>query len=88
MGDQGEFKRRINERKFGTWEGLPDGGRRYSYKVEGRHGWTARYIKEVGKIEETLRFYQEIYDDNGKLIEIHEKFPDDKGHKKITEEKP
>ena len=87
MDKQGEFKRRINERKFGIWEELLDGGRRYSYKVEGRHGWTACYVKEVNLMEETLRFYQEIYDNNGKLVEIHEKFPDDKGHKKIIEEK-
>jgi hypothetical protein len=72
MDEQAEFKRRINERKFGTWEELLDGGRRYSYKVEGRHGWIARYIKEVNLMEETLRFYQEIYNDNGKLVEIHE----------------
>ena len=49
------LKRRINERKFGSWEELPDGGRRYIYKN------------------------QEIYDNNGKLVEIHEKYPDDKG---------
>ena len=58
-----------------------------SYKVEGRQGWTARYVKEVNQMEETLRFYQEIYDDNGSLVEIHEKYPDDKGHKKIIEDK-
>jgi len=39
-------------------------------------------------MEETLSFYQEIYDNNGKLTEIHEKYPDDKGHKKIIENKP
>ncbi|PWB55019.1 MAG: hypothetical protein C3F06_03180 [Candidatus Methanoperedenaceae archaeon] len=82
-----ELKRRINERKFGSWEDLIGGGRRYSYKVEGRHGWAARYVKEVNNIEETLSFYQEIYDDNGKLVEIHEKYPDDNGHKKIIEDK-
>ena len=88
MDDQVEFKRRINERKFGAWEELPESGRRYSYKIEGHYGWTARYVKEVNLMEETLRFYQEIYDNNGKLVEIHEKYPDDKGHKKIIEEKP
>jgi hypothetical protein len=52
MDEQDELKRRINERKFESWEELPSGGRRYSYKVEGRHGWTARYVKEVNQIEE------------------------------------
>ena len=83
MDEETEYKRTINERKFGKWEELTGGGRRYSYEIDGRHGWTARYVKEVNLIEETLRFYQEIYDNNGKLVEIHEKYPDDKGHKKV-----
>ncbi len=86
MDEQCDLKRRINEKKFGGWEELPC-GRRYSYKVEGRHGWTARYVKEVNQKEETLRFYQEIYDTNGNLVEIHEKYPNDYGHKKIIEDK-
>ena len=49
-----------------------------------RHsGWKARYVKEVDKYENTIRFYQEIFDDKGKLVEIHVKFPEDTGHKKI-----
>jgi hypothetical protein len=33
-------KRRQNERKFGTWRDLPDGGRPYSYDVRGGpDGW-------------------------------------------------
>ena len=34
-------------------------------------------------VEETITFYQEIFDGNGNLIEIHEKFPADKGHRKL-----
>jgi len=30
----------------------------------------------------TLRFWQEIYDDQGKLVEVHEKYPVDSGHQK------
>jgi len=67
-------KRRENERKFNGWEELPDGGRRYFYEVQGHHGWKARYVKEA------IKFYEEIYDDRGKLVEIHEKYPQDKGH--------
>jgi hypothetical protein len=33
--------------------------------------------------ERTVRFWQEIYDDAGKLVETHEKFPVDKGHQKV-----
>lgn len=35
--------------------------------------------------EETVNFFQEVYDANGSLIEVHEKFPLDKGHRKIKE---
>jgi hypothetical protein len=43
---------------------------------------TARYLKEVDASETTIRFWQEIYDDQGKLVETHEKHPVDKGHRK------
>ncbi|MBU3966323.1 MAG: hypothetical protein KKG76_02950 [Euryarchaeota archaeon] len=75
-----EGKRKENEKKFCNWEELSDGGRRYFYEVDGRFGWLARYIKEVDSKEQTLRFYQAIYDSTGKLIEVHEKYPEDKGH--------
>jgi hypothetical protein len=38
----------------------------------------------VDEKEATRRFWQEIYDENGTLVEIHEKFPVDKGHQKLT----
>jgi len=72
-----------NERKFGQWDELPGGGRRYRFDVRGRLGWLARYLKEVDASETTLRFWQESYDDQGKLVETHEKPPVDKGHKKV-----
>ncbi|MCP9441168.1 MAG: hypothetical protein NNA20_01115, partial [Nitrospira sp.] len=72
-----------NEKKFGQWTELPDGGRRYWLEVTGRLGWCARYVKEVDANETTVRFWQEIYDDHGQLVEIHEKFPVDKGHQKV-----
>jgi hypothetical protein len=78
-----EEKRRLNERKFEAWEELPGGGRRYWYEVEGGRGWRARYVKEVDAKEATLRFWQEIYDDAGVLVERHEKFPEDRGHERL-----
>jgi hypothetical protein len=72
-----------NERKFGSWEELPNGGRRYWFEVAGRHGWKARYVKEVDAYETTVRFWQEIYDDQDQLVEIHEKYPVDKGHQQV-----
>ncbi len=77
------LKRRENERKFGRWEELPDGGRRYFYEVAGRYGWTARYVKEVDAEERTTGFWQEIYDERGRLVEIHQKYPLDRGHRKV-----
>jgi hypothetical protein len=62
---------------------LPDGGRRYEYGVLGYHGWSAKYVKEVDAFEDTVKFYQEIYNENGQLVEIHEKYPIDKGHQKV-----
>lgn len=76
-------KRKENEKKFRSWTKLPDGGRRYFFEVPGKHGWLARYVKEVDRLEQTTRFYQEIYDQNGNLVEIHEKFPKDTGHRKF-----
>jgi hypothetical protein len=76
-------KQRQNERKFGAWNELSDGGRRYFYEVQGRHDWSARYIKEVDASERTIKFYQEIYDDKGRLVEIHEKYPVNKGHTRV-----
>jgi hypothetical protein len=60
--------REQNERKFLRWEDLPNGGRRYWHPVAGRHGWKARYVKEVDASEKTVRFYQEIYDGTGQLV--------------------
>ena len=75
--------RRQNERKFGNWVELPNGSRRYWLDVMARSGWRARYVKEVSQDEITLRFWQEIFDEHGRLAEIHEKYPVDKGHKKV-----
>lgn len=77
---EGNTKR---DRKFGAWDELPDGNRRYYCEVEGRHGWLARYVKEVDVSERTIKFYQEIYDDDGRLVEIHEKYPLNKGHVRV-----
>lgn len=76
-------KRRENEKLFSTWEETKKGERRYSRIVQGKLGWSAKYIKLVDKNEKTVKFWQEIYNDKGKLVEIQEKFPVDKGHKKI-----
>jgi hypothetical protein len=40
-------------------------------------------LKEVDAQEMTLRFWQEVYDDQEKLVEIHQKFPVDTGHQKV-----
>ena len=80
-----QLKRTLNEKKFPKWIGLPDGGRRYWYEIKGKFGFTARYVKEVDKDEETIRFYQEIYDPTGSIREVHEKYPIDLGHWRIKD---
>ena len=72
-----------NEKKFRHWEELPEGGKTLLVGCGGTSRLRARYLKEVDTQEMTLRFWQEIYDDQGKLIEVHEKYPMDKGHQKV-----
>lgn len=43
----------------------------------------ARYVKEVDAREMTVRFYQEIYNETGQLVEVHDKYPVDLGHRKV-----
>ena len=74
-----------NERKFGTWSPMPHGGRLYVLEIPGKMGWRARYVKEVDASERTMRFWQEIYDCQNRLIEIHEKFPLDLGHRLVED---
>jgi hypothetical protein len=81
-------KRRQNERRFQTWEELPGGGRPYSYSLRGTLGWSARYVKEVDRDERTVRFHQKILNPGGRLVEIHEKFPVDRGHRPVGGENP
>lgn len=76
-------KRKKNEKEFSFWENTPAHGRRYWFDVAGRNGWKARYIKEVNEKEETISFWQEIYNNQEELVEVHYKYPIDKGHVKI-----
>lgn len=77
-------KRRKHERRFGQWEALPSGGRRYWREVAGRRpGWLARYCQEVDAEEEAVRFWQEIHNADGRLVETHQKFPVDTGHQQV-----
>ena len=45
--------------------------------------WKARYLKEVDSQEKTTRFWQEIFDERGVLVEVHHKYPKDLGHGSI-----
>lgn len=74
-----------NERKFGSWKILDDKGRLYWLDVTGKMNWRARYLKQVDAQENTIRFWQEIFDNNGVLVEVHQKYPVDLGHKSIEE---
>ncbi len=74
-----------NEGKFGEWKDDPDGTRTYWYTVHGKQGWYAKYIKCVDANERTIFFRQEVYNQNDELVEVHEKYPHDKGHKKLGE---
>jgi len=77
-------KQDINERKFSNWEER-ENGRLYWFEIEGKYGWKAKYLKLVDENDLTLKFWQEIYDNLGKLVEIHEKYPLDKRHVKLSD---
>lgn len=76
--------RTANEKKYKQWEDNVDGGRIYTRKVLGQFGWQALYIKETDKEENTLSLRQEIYNEKNELVEIHHKYPVDKGHQKLN----
>ncbi len=73
-------KRRANEKKYMKWVDYQNGYRIYYLDVLGHNGSKARYVKEVDENDITLKFYQEIYNEMGILVEIHEKYPINKGH--------
>jgi hypothetical protein len=58
-------------------------GGRYWLDVSGRLGCRVRYRKEVDVKEDTRRVWQEIYDEHSQLVEVHEKYPVNKGHQKV-----
>ena len=74
--------REQNERRFANWEDLPNGGRRYWIDIPGRERGLCRYVKVVDAGEVTRWFVQEIYNAQGVLIEVHEKYPVDLGHRR------
>jgi hypothetical protein len=78
--------RKENERAYPNWETLPDGGRRYWRERPGGDFGSCKYVKIVDVDEKTVSFVQEIYDDDGNLIEIHQKYPADTGHRYLTED--
>jgi hypothetical protein len=78
-----EKQRQKNEREYEQWIKTEEGGRIYSFEIPGKLGWKAKYLKEVDHEEQTIRFWQEIYDDKNILREIYEKYPIDKGHQKL-----
>jgi len=72
--------RQQNERRFRNWDELPNGGRRYWIDRAGEFRGFQRMIKIVDADETTLQVVQEIYNDQGILIERHQKYPVDTGH--------
>ncbi len=79
-------KRKQNEKEYKKWRELENMGRIYIKIVEARDGSkkSAHYEKTVDRNEKTIFFSQKIYDRLGNLLEIHEKFPIDRGHIILT----
>lgn len=47
------IKQQKNEKQYKNWNETYAGGRVYWYEIPGKHGWKARYVKEVDSDEET-----------------------------------
>ena len=79
-------KRKKNEKEYSSWTELEAGGRIYTKNINAgdKSGKTARYEKTVDKNEKTVTSIQKIFDKEGKIVEIHEKFPINKGHIIVT----
>ena len=77
------YKQKQHERRYDSWTQLKTGGRLYRKEVAAKNGsgWKAIYLQEVDEKENIVKFWQEIYDEKNILIEIHEKYPENKGHK-------
>jgi hypothetical protein len=77
-----EKKQKQNEKEYSNWIELINNGRLYwnEIKASDDSGKKAHYEKEVDSEEHTITFIQKIFDNNGTLIEIHQKYPIDKGH--------
>jgi len=78
--------RRQNEKRFGNWEDLPGGGRQYWSDRLGAVSGFQRMIKVVDADEVTLQVIQEIYNEEGVLVERHQKYPVDTGHQRFDSE--
>lgn len=78
--------REQNERRFGSWNDLPGGGRRYWTDRRGAVSGFQRMIKIVDEDEITLQVVQEIYNDEGVLVERHQKYPEDAGHERLVDD--
>ena len=81
-------RRQRNERDWPDWEDLPANRRRYWIRRQGREwGWQILFKEVVfdpkTQLEETARMWQEIYANDGRLVESHQKFPVDTGHQKL-----
>ena len=76
-------KRKDNESKFDFWKEAENGNRIYWFEIKGKYDWKAKYVKEVDAEERTISFYQEIYNEKNELVEVHYKYPEDKGHQKL-----
>jgi len=81
-------RRKQNEREWPQWENLPPRRRRYWLRRAGADWGHQILLKEVvfdskTQLEETVRMWQEIYDDHGKLVASHQKYPIDTGHRKV-----
>lgn len=81
-------KRKQHEKRYDSWKDTDSKGRIYKKEIVARNGsgWKAVYLQEVDEEENIIRFWQEVYNEKNILVEIHEKYPEDKGHVSLNQE--
>ena len=76
---RGMSTRNQNEKKFGQWVELPDGGRRYRIDVAGHLGWQARYLNLNTEMESHAeaqgRRGEEVTKNKSPIFRVNGDFP-------------
>ncbi len=66
-------------------ESTAESSRKFA-RCEGQNDLVSPVPEACDDQENTIRFWQEIFNENGLLVELHEKYPIDLGHQRQVEQ--